>query len=261
MNATFHQLSTCLIFCLIVSVSWADPSDADKISPKADQSASKTSNTNGQATPSPSDKQVPDVKQALATNVDDVVSGIQAFYANAQDLKAEFEQTYTYTQMGRTQSKSGKVFFKKPSRMRWDYKRPVPQVFVSDGSVLWVYQPTDAQVFKQDLNQSQLPVALTFMSGRGELKSEFDARLIDDEDRTDSYTVQLTPKKSEVNYKSVVLTVRKSDFSVLMSVVVDPVGNENKLVFSRVTQNAGIPDRAFEFQTPKGVRVIEGPAN
>jgi outer membrane lipoprotein-sorting protein len=57
----------------------------------------------------------------------------------------------------------------------------------------------------------------------------------------------------------VILTVLRSDFSVVESTVIDPVGNINRLQFSKITQNSGIPNRAFEFKVPKGVRIIDPP--
>jgi len=195
---------------------------------------------------------------STSIEVDAVLDGVQAYYKSAKDLTADFQQTYTYVQMGRKQKKGGRVYFKTPHRMRWDYKTPVPQVFVSDGKTLWVYQPRDAQVFKQDLNASQLPVALTFMSGQGNLRSEFQGSL--KPSTGPHHIVELIPKVDEGNYKAVILTVRKSDFSVVASTVVDPVGNLNELKFSKVRRNTGVPDRAFEFKVPKGVRVI-GPPN
>ena len=191
------------------------------------------------------------------TEIDRVLDGIQAYYKSAKDLKADFHQTYTYVQMGRKQKKQGRVYFKTPHRMRWDYKKPVPQVFISDGKTLWVYQPRDAQVFKQNLNSSQLPVALTFMGGQGDLRTEFKGSL---KASTGShYRVELIPRRDEGNYKAVILTVNKTDFSVVASTVVDPVGNLNELKFSKVQRNTGVPDRAFEFKVPKGVRIIDPP--
>ena len=194
---------------------------------------------------------------AQKKEIDVVIDGIQSFYQSATDLKADFQQTYTYVQMGRKQMKSGRVFFKTPNRMRWDYKKPVPQVFVSDGQTLWVYQPRDAQVFKQNLSTSQLPVALTFMSGKGELRSEFDARLKSQDSKY--YSVELIPKLNEGSYRSVILKVKKTDFAVVASTVVDPVGNLNRVTFTQVKRNTGVPNRAFEFKVPKGVRVIDPP--
>ena len=194
---------------------------------------------------------------ATTSELDRVLDGIQRFYKSATDLKADLHQTYTYVKMGRKQVKKGRVYFKNPRRMRWDYKSPVPQVFVSDGTTLWVYEPSHAQVFKQNLKSSQLPIALTFLSGQGDLRAEFDGVL--KPSKTEHHIVELTPKANEGSYRSVILTVNKSDFSVVESTVVDPVGNLNKLRFSKVKTNTGIPDRVFQFKVPKGVRIVDPP--
>ncbi len=194
---------------------------------------------------------------ALDPEVKRVLDGIQGFYANATDLKAEFTQTYTYKVYGRKQVSGGKVFFKKPRMMRWDYKTPVSKVFVADGRTLWVYEPEENQAFKQDLAESQLPVALTFMSGEGQLADEFDARLM--QSPSDVYTVELIPKRHAGDYQSLLLKVDRETFAVRSSTVVDPVGNTNQVVFDAVATNAGIADKAFEFSPPKGVRIITDP--
>ena len=76
--------------------------------------------------------------------------------------------------------------------MRWDYAEPTPKVFVADGKTLWVYEPTENQVFKRDLKSAQLPVALAFMSGEGELTKSFEARLKSVSD--DVLTLELLPQ-------------------------------------------------------------------
>lgn len=195
--------------------------------------------------------------EAADPEVTRVLDGIQAFYADARDLKASFTQTYTYKVYGRTQVSSGRVFFKKPRMMRWDYKAPVAKVFVADGKTLWVYEPEENQAFRRDLASSQLPVALTFMSGEGRLADEFDARLV--QSPADVYAVELIPKRHAGDYKSLLLKVDRQTFAVKASTVVDPVGNTNQVVFSDVQTNAGLADSAFQFSPPKGVRVITEP--
>jgi outer membrane lipoprotein carrier protein len=183
-----------------------------------------------------------------------VLDGIQRFYADARDLRADFAQVYTYKVYNRTQRSSGQVFFKKARMMRWDYKKPVEKVFVADGRTLWVYEPEENQVFQRDLGSSQLPVALTFMSGEGRLEEEFDARLM--QSPAASYVIELIPKRHEGDYRSLLLTVDRATFAVQASTVVDPVGNSNQVTFSNVRINSGLPDAAFRFTPPKGVRVI-----
>jgi outer membrane lipoprotein carrier protein len=190
-----------------------------------------------------------------APDVTTVIDGIQKFYADAQDLQANFTQRYTYTVYDRTQVSKGIVYFKKPGMMRWDYQKPQPKVFVADGQTLWVYEPTENQAFKRKLAEAQLPVALTFMSGEGKLTDEFEVKLLPSEDAS-SYLVELIPKRHAGDYKSLQLKVDAKTFAVTASTVVDPVGNTNELSFEGVKTNVGLPDAGFKFRPPDGVRII-----
>ena len=185
-----------------------------------------------------------------------VLEGVQRFYQTTADFQATFRQTYVYKVYGRTQVSGGRVFFKKPGRMRWDYDKPVPKVFVSDGQTLWVYEPQESQVFRRSLRSSQLPVALTFMSGKGRLEDEFTGKLLSSTDEK-TFLLELTPKKSAGDYQSLRLKVDRATFAVQASTVVDPVGNTNTVEFSDFKTNKGLPDKGFEFAPPPGVRVIE----
>ena len=201
-------------------------------------------------TPSWAAAQAPDAPATLA--------GIQAFYANAQDLKAEFTQVYTYTVYGREETSKGRVFFKKPGKMRWDYTSPTKKLFIADGKTLWVYEPEQSQYFKRSLASSQLPTALTFMSGKGNLADEFDAKLLKTADAESLY-IELIPKKDEGSYKSLRLLVDAKTFAVKASTVVDPVGNTNKVIFSKMKTNSSLPDSGFSFTPPAGVREVAMP--
>lgn len=187
-----------------------------------------------------------------------VIDGIQAFYGKAQDLKADFEQTYTYKVYARKQRSTGKVFFKKKGKMRWDYQTPEQKVFVADGDTLWVYEPEQAQVFKRDLKSAQLPVALSFMSGEGKLTDEFDATLLE-APAAGRALIELVPKRDAGEYKALRLEVDAATFAVVASTVIDPVGNTNHLVFKNVQTNGGLPDAGFTFTPPAGVRIISEP--
>ncbi len=192
---------------------------------------------------------------AAADGVDAVVDGVQKFYADAHDLKARFTQTYTYKVYDRKQVSTGTVYFKKPRRMRWDYTTPQAKVFVADGQTLWVYEPEENQVFKRSLKAAQLPVALTFMSGEGDLKAAFHTQLLPSKD-ADRYVVELVPKKHEGDYQKLLLHVDKATFAVRASTVIDPVGNTNHVRFEDVSTSVGLPDSGFQFTPPAGVRVI-----
>ncbi len=203
-------------------------------------------------------KPAPAAAVPSAAPVDAVLDGIQQFYSGARDLKAGFTQTYTYKVYNRKQVSKGTVFFKKPGKMRWDYKTPTTKIFVADGQTLWVYEPDHNQVFKRGLKSAQLPVALSFMSGEGDLRKEFDAKLLKSK-KADTHLVELIPRKHAGDYKSLRLEVDAKRFAVKASTVIDPVGNTNHLTFSEVKTNSDLPDGGFRFVPPAGVRVITEP--
>src|SRR5262247_2292866 len=104
----------------------------------------------------------------------EIVAKMQKRYDDAADFRARFTQTLTSAALRRTTNSSGEVMFKKPGRMRWDYEKPDKSSYITDGGVLWLYEPDDKQAFKQDLKSSQLPAALSFLIGKGKLATEFD---------------------------------------------------------------------------------------
>ena len=95
-----------------------------------------------------------------AAELRSVLEKMQKRYDQAKDFRAKFSQTYSRAVVGRSTVSTGTLSFKKPGRMRWDYEKPEPRMFLSNGQVLWLYEPTEKQAFKQDLKSSQLPAAL-----------------------------------------------------------------------------------------------------
>ena len=183
-----------------------------------------------------------------------VVDGVQGFYAEAKDFHADFTQTFTYKIYQRKKVSTGKVFFKKPALMRWDYEAPHQRLFIADGATLWVYEPEEGQVFKRDLASAQLPVALRFMKGEGKLTDDFNINTFSSKEG--SYELSLTPKSPSSEYRSLTLIVDPERFQVKASVLIDPVGNSNHIAFADAHINSALPDEGFKYSPPEGVRVI-----
>ena len=68
---------------------------------------------------------------------EDVARRVEERQRNVQDLQARFVQTYRSGVLGREIVESGTVSIKRPGRMRWDYRKPEPKTFVSDGKVFY----------------------------------------------------------------------------------------------------------------------------
>lgn len=188
----------------------------------------------------------------------EVIAKMQAFYEKIQDLKADFKQEISSPTTGRTKTTYGVVKLKKPGKMRWDYAKPEKKHFISDGQVLWVYEPEDQQAFKQELKSQNLSAAVTFLTGKGKLADEFNFELLPEGKlgaKTD-YAVKLTPKVPSAQFKNITLVVDPKAFQVKLSVVATPDGGQSKVWFTGVDLNKKIDDKVFKFSPPPGVRVI-----
>ncbi len=192
-------------------------------------------------------------------DVNAVVDKVQHRYDTATDFRARFTQTLTSATMGRKTNSAGGVMFKKPGKMRWDYDKPERATYVSDGNTLWLYEPDDAQAFKQSLSASQLPAALAFLTGKGKLAAEFDITLVDKSPYAGAgeYVLALSPKVAEPQVKSLVFIVDPKTFDVRESVITDGQGNTNDLTFADIKTNTKLPDSEFRWSPPSGTRVID----
>jgi len=188
-----------------------------------------------------------------------VVERVQKKYDGAADFRASFNQTLTNGTFKRRSSSTGEVLLKKPGRMRWNYKTPETKTYVSDGDVLWLYEPEDKQAFKQELKGSQLPAALAFLTGKGKLADEFDIALAKDPPVGTSrdYVLALSPRQPQAQVKSLLFVVDPDSFFVRETFIVDAQGNTNDILFTDVKINVRLPESTFHFTPPAGVRVVD----
>jgi len=183
---------------------------------------------------------------------------VHAFYAQTADFSASFRQQYTYVALGRTEDSEGIVQVKRPGRVRWDYAKPDRRTLYLEGRTLWIWRPDDqeAQV-KRDFGGDQLSSAFTFLWGKGDLLKEFSPRTVPvPAGLPAGDALELTPLKPTPGVQKLLFVVGK-DGQVLASVVTNPQGDVNRIVFSDAKANQGLADSLFHFAPPQGAYVQE----
>jgi outer membrane lipoprotein carrier protein len=195
-----------------------------------------------------------------ALSAEAVAKRIQQFYRETEDFQADFKQVYTDVAAGETKKNWGRVYFKKPGRMRWDYYDTESldqrtKTLVSDGKIFWIYELEFDQVFKQCLSDNLLPTSLKFLMGQGDLLEEFDVSYTDGSTASEP-TLVLKPKEPTSKYKKLHFQVDPDSFQVVKTTVFDPYGNTNTIHFREPTVNSNLPDSGFEFEPPKGARLL-----
>jgi outer membrane lipoprotein carrier protein len=207
---------------------------------------------------------------AAPSSAAEVVDRVQQFYAGIKQVTASFRQAVTNDTFGSVKTSDGTVWIMKPGKMRWDYlekKKAAVEVkksFISNGSSLYVVEHDNKQVVKKSLEKDLMPVAVSFLYGKGDLKAEFNAEV----DRTGKYgekddiVLKLTPKQPSAQYKNLYLVVSPGDFHVSQSVIIDSSNNVNHFRFFAPDFEKPIKDTYFEFdeRSVKSYRVIDADA-
>jgi len=190
----------------------------------------------------------------MAADVKSLVDRMQAFYEKVQDFTATFKQDYTYKIARRTQTSTGKVTFKKPGMMRWEYEKPAPKTFVLAGNRAYTHDPQAMLLTKAAFDQSQLSASVTFLFGTGKLEKEFSIARVDCS-KCSGTLLEMTPLKPDPRFKKVRLEVDPKTAQVVRSIVFDPDGSENAITFSNLKTNVGVSKDVFVLNAPEGTQV------
>jgi outer membrane lipoprotein carrier protein len=198
-----------------------------------------------------------------ATTLDEVVDKVEAACSRVQELSARFHQTATSRATGMIQEASGLFLVKRPGKMRWEYQKPEPRLFVTDGKTLWAFSPVDKQVVVQDVGQaftSRMP--LSFLAGDCQLRREFAITAVEHAGTRASPTARildLKPLRAEAGIARVLLEVSLQTYTVERTTVFDAAGNTTVIALANLKLNPGLTDDQFQFTPPAGVTVVTPP--
>lgn len=194
---------------------------------------------------------------------------VQAFYDQTTSFEADFQQQQFTRVYNRTQRARGRVVFKKPGLMRFDYATPNGQIFVSDGRTLRMYQPPEegertGQLIERNMDADQLPAAFGFLMGTGRLDQDFDARLLDARAQgfPNGHVLELRPKRPSPHFEKLVCFVTLVEQNgrragvIQRLLILDAAGNRNRFDFARPQFNREVPTSRFQYTAPRGTRVV-----
>ncbi len=200
--------------------------------------------------------------RAQALSLEQLTAKTQEIYEKTTDLKASFMQEVTIKSMKKTEREEGRVYFKNPRMMLWDYAKPKSKKLVINAQKAWLYVPEDRMVYVQnaeDVYRSRM--AVKFLSGIGKLSEDFQIRFSKDAplDGEGNYHLVLTAKEPGSGVDRLYITIDGKIFQILQCRFNDSFGNTTRLRFSDFSLNTGIPDKFFTFKAPEGVEVVQMP--
>lgn len=198
--------------------------------------------------------------------VRELVKKVQERYDKIKDLQADFQQSTRIEGFEKTLRSSGRLYLKRPGRLRWDYREPTPEeIYVRQNDVM-MYVPEHQQVLVGKLTQlaaSQAPLQL--LQGLASLDDHFTLQPATGGKRGEGGLplIALIPKgvdeESMRTVERITLEVQPKSY-VLKTVAIHEVGgNVSTFRFTNIQTNTGLKNELFDFRPPEGVEVIKAP--
>ena len=190
-----------------------------------------------------------------------VVSGIQKKYASINDLSSKFTQVTRIKDLDEKIASSGKVWFKKPGMMKWQYEEPWKDTIVSDGKKVWYFDSRENQVTEMELESvwADSLGSYTIISILEDLDRLFDVRPgAGSADERGNVLLDLKQKNQEQS-KQVTIAVDPKTYMLRKIIIGDIFGNTTVIKLGTAKVNLGIPDSFFAFKKPKEAGTVTFP--
>lgn len=188
-----------------------------------------------------------------------LLDGIEQRYSGS-GVTARFFQISTIKAMDVTDTADGKVFIKRPGRMKWEYEKPERQVILTDGNTLWIYRPADNQVMT-----GKAPTyfgegkGVGFLSDIHLIREKFEVTPLPAPDGADPGLtwLKLIPKEPKPDLAEVRLGVSTETKAIARVATYNAYGDETRIELHNQAFDQNIDESVFRFEIPPGADIVK----
>jgi outer membrane lipoprotein carrier protein len=196
--------------------------------------------------PSPSLKELPQLLQEVEDK-----------YTKLSTISAEFTQTNDDATTSKKKKSSGKIFVKRPSKIRWETLQPYNSLLVSDGRTYWYYTPPfdegeRGQVVEKKSSQIQSRLANALLAGSFSIARDMAIK------QKSSSTFVLIPKPGSAGTVTQAVIEIDPDKKLIQKVILDHKGgNHSEISLSKIELGHPLEDDFFVFHAPANTDKVE----
>ncbi len=182
-----------------------------------------------------------------------LVGRLQHHYRSTDSFTAHFVETLT-SPGGAPRQRSGKVAYRKPGMIRWEFDAPQPETIVADGATLYDYDPGLNQVVEMSERSAFKNRSIAaFILGVGDLERDFDGQTVSDGANDELDHLMLTPKDGGAKIE---LGVDSKTLNITRLRTADALGNATDLQLSDIQRNVTLQASIFSFTVPPGADIV-----
>jgi len=180
--------------------------------------------------------------------------------ASTQTLSADFSQT-TAAKSARLRSASGTFYISKPGLLRWEVKKPYPQIQLLNDKEFWLFDVDLAQASVRPIHAANLTgIAALLLNTNSLTREQLLTRygFSDLGARDGLQWIGVTAKTPEPGITSLAVGV-DSESLLRRFEIHDNLGQVTRIELIRILKNVAIDPNLFQFTPPAGVSVLRAP--
>ena len=191
-------------------------------------------------------------------SLSEVLKSVERKYNRFKTVQMRFQQIYR--QGNRIlREEEGILYLRKPGKMRWEYERPEPKLFLTDGRRLILYLPAENRMTETSVKESgDLRTPLRFLLGNMRVAEQFQRieTSTDFEPLEDGNLVlKAFSKRLENRLEWVLFEISPQDH--IRRLVLQELGDiQHEFRFEQEESNLPLSDELFRFLPPEGTEII-----
>ena len=180
------------------------------------------------------------------------VQQLEQLMAGFSSYSAEFEQYTTDEKGHKGEVSKGVMQVQRPNKFRWSTVSPFPQLIVSDGDYIWIYDPDLEQATRKKLQPGEANGAALILNGDVDaLVKKFTISQLVDRKREKLF--ELIPRE-EGSFEKIQLFFADEKMQELK--LVDVFGSETTIILSDSKLNPHLEAGIFKFTAPAGTDIM-----
>jgi outer membrane lipoprotein carrier protein len=190
---------------------------------------------------------------ASARAADEAAASLLKALSGIGSMQAGFAQRTVDAKGRALPLQSGRMSVKRPGLFRWEVLKPAPQMVLTTGKVLWIYDPDLMQATKQKLDEQVGSTPALLLSGDPRKLAQ--AFAISEEKAEGGSVFVLKPLGKDALFEQ--MRVRFRNGELVQMELDDTLGQRTDISFSNIQLNPVFGAGHFDFVPPKGVDVID----
>jgi outer membrane lipoprotein carrier protein len=174
--------------------------------------------------------------------------------ANFQSMTANFEQVVYDENSAPLQTSTGNMALKRPGKFLWKTQEPIPQLLLTNGDVLWIYDIDLEQATEQKMDTDNESNPASLLSGS--IHSIEQRFAVSDVNKPGNEKwFRLAPKDDSDMFQWIELGFLNGKLQSM--VLNDKLGTLSNFTFSNVKINPNLNTSMFNFKAPARVEVLK----